>query len=211
MTDLLFQSGDKVLFIGDSITDCGRRDEHAPLGNGYVSKVVDLITAKYPERRIEYVNKGIGGDVAEGLEERWDSDVIAEKPDWLSVKIGINNASRQLAAGVRTEEYLPKWEACYRRILSRARDELNAELFMFEIFYVATDVAEPQPRPVDAYNEVVHRLSDEFNARLVKTSDAFQHAVTARPGELWTTQDGIHPNSAGHTLMALEFLKQAGW
>ncbi len=211
MTDLLFQSGDKVLFIGDSITDCGRRDEYAPLGNGYVSKVVDLITAKYPERRIEYVNKGIGGDVVEGLEERWDSDVIAEKPDWLSVKIGINNASRQLAAGVRTEEYLPKWEACYRRILSRARDELNAELFMFEIFYVATDVAEPQPRPVDAYNEVVHRLSDEFNARLVKTSDAFQHAVTARSGELWTTQDGIHPNPAGHTLMALEFLKQAGW
>ena len=165
MTDLPFQSGDKVLFIGDSITDCGRRDEHAPLGNGYVSKVVDLITAKYPERRIEYVNKGIGGDVVEGLEERWDSDVIAEKPDWLSVKIGINNASRQLAAGVRTEEYLPKWEACYRRILSRVKDELDAELFMFEIFYIATDVAEPQPRPVDAYNEVIHRLSDQFKRK----------------------------------------------
>ena len=48
MTNLLFQSGDKVLFIGDSITDCGRRDEHAPLGNGYVSRIAELITAKYP-------------------------------------------------------------------------------------------------------------------------------------------------------------------
>ena len=82
---------------------------------------------------------------------------------------------------------------------------------MFEIFYVATDVAEPRPMPVDAYNGGIHRLADEFNARLVKTSEAFQHAVTARPGELWTTQDGVHPNPAGHALMALEFLKQAGW
>ena len=211
MTNLLFQSGGKVLFIGDSITDCGRRDEHAPLGNGYVSRIVELITAKYPERRIDYVNKGIGGDVVEGLEQRWDADVITEKPDWLSIKIGINNASRQLTAGLRTEEYLPRWEACYRRILSRATDELDAELFMFEIFYVATDVAEPRPMPVDAYNEVIHRLADEFNARLVKTSDAFQHAVIARPEKLWTTQDGVHPNPEGHMLMALEFLKHTGW
>ena len=211
MSNLLFQSGDKVLFIGDSITDCGRRDEHAPLGNGYVSRIAELITAKYPERRIDYVNKGIGGDVVEGLEQRWVTDVIAENPDWLSVKIGVNNASRQLTAGLGTEEYLPKWEACYRRILSRATDELDAELFMFKIFYVATDVAEPRPMPVDAYNEAIHRLADEFNARLVKTSEAFQHAVTARPGELWTTQDGVHPNQAGHTLMALEFLKHTAW
>ena len=95
MNNLLFQSGDKVLFIGDSITDCGRRDAHAPLGHGYVRKITELITAKYPERDISYVNKGIGGDIVEGLENRWDVDVIDEAPKWLSVKIGINNASRQ--------------------------------------------------------------------------------------------------------------------
>ena len=67
MNNLLFQSGDKVLFIGDSITDCGRRNEHAPLGHGYVRKITELITAKYPERDITYVNKGIGGDIVEGL------------------------------------------------------------------------------------------------------------------------------------------------
>ena len=53
MTDLPFQSGDKRCFIGHSITDSGRRDEHAPLGNGSVSRVTELITAKYPERQIE--------------------------------------------------------------------------------------------------------------------------------------------------------------
>ena len=211
MNNLLFQSGDKVLFIGDSITDCGRRDAHAPLGHGYVRKITELITAKYPERDISYVNKGIGGDIVEGLENRWDTDVIAEKPKWLSVKIGINNASRQHGEGVSSEEYLPVWEACYRRILTRAKTELDASLFLFEIFYIEEDVEAPRPLDVDAYNASIHKLAEEFEARLIPTNAAFDNAVAAHPGALWTTQDGVHPNAEGHTLMALEFLKQAAW
>ncbi|MXZ00122.1 SGNH/GDSL hydrolase family protein [Candidatus Poribacteria bacterium] len=211
VNNLLFQSGDKVLFIGDSITDCGRRNEHAPYGHGYVRKVTELITAKYPELEITYVNKGIGGDIVEGLEERWDTDVIAEEPNWLSVKIGINNASRQYAGSVSTEEYLPVWEACYRRILTRVKSELDAPLFLFEIFYIEEDVDEPRPLAVDAYNESIHRLAKEFDARLIPTNAAFDKAVAARPGALWTTRDGVHPNAEGHTLMALEFLKQVEW
>ena len=211
MNNLLFQSGDKVLFIGDSITDCGRRNEHAPLGHGYVRKITELITAKYPERDITYVNKGIGGDIVEGLENRWDTDVIAEAPKWLSVKIGINNASRQHGEGVSSEEYLPVWEACYQRILTRAKTELDASLFLFEIFYIEEDVDAPRPLDVDAYNASIHKLAEEFDARLIPTNAAFDDAVAARPGALWTTQDGVHPNAEGHTLMALEFLKQAEW
>ncbi len=211
VNNLVFQSGDKVLFIGDSITDCGRRDAHTPLGHGYVRKITELITAKYPERNIAYVNKGISGDIVEGLEHRWSSDVIDEIPDWLSVKIGINNASRQHAEGVLTEDYLPHWEACYRRILQRTHEELSARLFLFEIFYIEEDVEMPRPLPIDAYNASIHKLAEEFDARLVRTSSAFRNAVAARPGALWTTEDGVHPNAEGHTLMALEFLKHAAW
>ncbi len=211
MSNLLFQSGEKVLFIGDSITDCGRRNENTPLGQGYVLKITELITAKYPERQIEYVNMGIGGDIVEGLENRWDTDVIAEKPDWVSVKIGINNASRQLNQEVANEDYLPEWEECYRRILIRVKNELSAPLFLFEIFYIEEDVENPRPLAVDAYNVRIHKLADEFDARLIRTNEAFDTAVAARPGALWTTQDGVHPNAEGHTLMALEFLRQAGW
>ena len=211
MSNLLFQSGEKVLFIGDSITDCGRRNENTPLGQGYVLKITELITAKYPERQIEYVNMGIGGDIVEGLENRWDTDVIAENPDWVSVKIGINNASRQLNQEVSNEDYLPEWEECYRRILTRVKNELSAPIFLFEIFYIEEDVQNPRPLAVDAYNERIHKLADEFHARLIRTNEAFDKAVAARPGALWTTQDGVHPNAEGHTLMALEFLKQADW
>jgi lysophospholipase L1-like esterase len=137
--------------------------------------------------------------------------VIGEKPNWLSVKIGINNASRQLTAGISNADYLPEWEACYRRILTRAREELNPGLFLFETFYIEEDVESPRPLDVDAYNEIIHRLADEFDAGLIKTNEAFDRAVAVRPGALWTTQDGVHPNAEGHTLMALEFLKQIEW
>lgn len=211
MSNLLFKSGDKVLFIGDSITDCGRRGDHAPYGHGYVRKITELITAKYPDRDITYVNKGIGGDIVEGLENRWDTDVIDEKPDWVSVKIGINNANRQLNQGVSNEEYLPEWDACYQRILTRVKNELDVPLFLFEIFYIEEDVENPRPVAIDEYNACIHRLAEEFDARLIQTNEAFDRAVAARPGALWTTQDGVHPNAEGHTLMALEFLKLAGW
>jgi len=39
----LIQDTQTVVFTGDSITDCGRRDVAAPLGNGYVKIAVDLI------------------------------------------------------------------------------------------------------------------------------------------------------------------------
>lgn len=211
MSNLLFQSGNKVLFIGDSITDCGRRGDHAPYGHGYVRKITELITAKYPGRDITYVNKGIGGDVVEGLENRWDIDVIDEKPDWLSVKIGINNAGRQHGQGISNEDYLPSWEECYRRILTRVKNELEIPVFLFEIFYIEEDVENPRPLAVDAYNASIHKLADEFDTRLIQTNDAFDNAVAARPGTLWTTRDGVHPNAEGHTLMALEFLKHAEW
>ena len=41
---LAIQDGQTVVFIGDSLTDCGRREEAAPLGAGYVSMAVALTT-----------------------------------------------------------------------------------------------------------------------------------------------------------------------
>ena len=97
MSEFKVKSGQKFVFIGDSITDCGRRDVSPPLGNGYVSMIVNFATAKYPERKIEWINKGIGGDIVQGLAERWTVDVIEEKPNWVSIAIGINNIARELS------------------------------------------------------------------------------------------------------------------
>ena len=95
-SSFLIQDGQTVVFIGDSITDIGRRDVAVPFGNGYVKMVIDLITAKYPERKITFFNRGIGGDTAPGLRDRWADDVLVHNPDWVSVLIRINDLHRSL-------------------------------------------------------------------------------------------------------------------
>jgi hypothetical protein len=41
MSDFALQDGQTVVFIGDSITDCGRREAQAPYGSGYVRLAID--------------------------------------------------------------------------------------------------------------------------------------------------------------------------
>ena len=54
MTDtpdtFLLRHGQTLVFIGDSITDCGRRDHAFPFGGGYIRFAIDLITARHPGR-----------------------------------------------------------------------------------------------------------------------------------------------------------------
>ncbi|HXK44868.1 MAG TPA: GDSL-type esterase/lipase family protein, partial [bacterium] len=111
--------------IGDSITDCGRRTEFAPIGNGYVKYFNDLLIAKYPERKITVINKGISGNTIIDLQNRWTDDVIYHKPDWLTILIGINDLHHVLRKSPDWQEcVVEKFEERYSEILSRTKKEL---------------------------------------------------------------------------------------
>src|SRR5690606_11665571 len=87
-----------LLFIGDSITDCGRVrpcTDRDGLGNGYVNLVNSLFAACHPQTPLRILNTGIGGNRVTHLAKRWSEDVLDLKPDWLSVMIGINDVVRQ--------------------------------------------------------------------------------------------------------------------
>src|SRR4051812_2293038 len=119
---MIFEHGQKILFIGDSITDADRTGGFAPYGNGYVSIVRDLIIARYPELRLTFVNKGISGNTTRHLLLRWEQDVIAEEPDWLSLKIGINDVWRSFDGTPDEAVPLLEYEANLRQLLDRALD-----------------------------------------------------------------------------------------
>jgi len=74
------KSGDKVLFIGNSITDCYRREEHKPLGNGYVLFFKDHVNILRPDIKLTIINKGISGNTIIDLKEGWEDDVIYNAP-----------------------------------------------------------------------------------------------------------------------------------
>jgi len=211
MSGFKIGTGQKIVLIGDSITDCGRRIESPPLGIGYVSIAANLVTAKYPERKIEWINKGIGGDVVQGLVRRWTEDVIDEEPDWVSIAIGINNVYHEQLSGRKLEESLKGFEGSYRQILERTKKETSARIILLDIFYVSDEDQSLNILNVHEYNKVIHRLASEYSTILVPVQSAFRHAKPKRPSQSWTTGDGVHPTPVGHTLIALAFLEFMGF
>lgn len=214
MKNFAVKDGQTFVFIGDSITDCGRRDAAAPFGNGYVKMTIDLITARYPERRIRFFNEGIGGDTVEGLRNRWQDDVLRHKPDWVSIKIGINDLHRTLnknAVPIPPDRY----ELLYREILQRTRAHTKARIVLIDPFYISNDTESQSFRAevlklLPKYIDIVHRLAKEFGTLSVRTHDAFQEQLRYRPADGFCPEP-VHPWPSGHLVIAHEVLKTLGW
>ena len=201
---MLLKSGQKMVLIGDSITDAGRREDQGHLGQGYVRLFRDLLWVRHPGLDVQLVNKGIGGDTVRHLERRWHEDVISEKPDVLSISIGVNDVWRQLD-GAGEPVYLDDYEAVYRSLLERTRKEVHCRLVLCEPTIIGERIDDPGNVKLEDYCAVVHRLADEFDALLVAMNRAFWHAIESRPDCPWTA-DGVHPLSNGHLLMAWTLL-----
>ena len=210
------QAGQTVVFVGDSITDCGRRGPAAPLGDGYVRLSVDLITARFPERSIRYVNAGISGNTVEDLGNRWHDDVLVHAPHWLSVKIGLNDLHRALDAGSNATLALEKYERLYRQCLTRTQETVpDCRLVLVDPFYISDDW-----RPdtgsgrvlalLPGYLAVVERLAGEFGALHVCTHAAFVEQLRFRPSERFCAEP-VHPNARGHLVIAHALLRELGW
>jgi lysophospholipase L1-like esterase len=206
---MLFEANQTILFAGDSITDCGRRDIAAPYGDGYMNMARSLLVARYPELHLRLLNRGIGGDTTRNLLARWQPDVLAERPDWLSLMIGINDVWR--AYGPNVHEAVPQaeYEANLRELLDRARHG-GARLILMTPYMVEADPAVPMRRQMDRFSAVVMRLAAEYAAVLVDTQRAFDAVLTQLPPDALAA-DQIHPGSEGHAVIALAWLRAVGF
>lgn len=199
-------NGQTILFIGDSITDCGRRAAERPLGDGYVKLFADMVTIREPEKKITIINKGIGGDRVTGLQNRWSDDVLRHKPDWLSIKIGINDLHSYLGQdpdAVSSERY----HQAYDDVLSRTRAELpQCQILLIDPFYISTEKSKNSfcREALDhlpEYIRTVHELSRKYQTRLVKTHELFQELLRFHEPDTFCPEP-VHPNLTGHLVIA---------
>jgi lysophospholipase L1-like esterase len=200
------KNGETILFIGDSITDCDRRDDrHRPLGWGYVRMVADMLTIREPQKKITVINRGIGGNTVIDLRNRWNDDVIEIKPDWLSIKIGINDLNRTLEGNA--DMSAAKFEAIYDPLLAQTVKRLpKCQILLIDPFFMSRDQLQDSSRArvlkvLPDYIAVVHRMSRKYKTRLVKTHDLFQEQLKHHKMEVFSSEP-VHPNPAGHLLIA---------
>jgi lysophospholipase L1-like esterase len=200
------RDGETILFIGDSITDCGCWADERPLGDGYVRMFHDMLLAREPAKDVTVVNKGISGNTILDLKGRWADDVLSLRPDWLSVKIGINDLHRAL--GKTPEAVSPgQFAEAYDEILARARKTLpKCRTLLVDPFYISVERAPGSWRAqvlerLPKYISVVHAMSRKYRTRLVETHAIFRRMLKhCAPDAL--APEPVHPNSAGHLVIA---------
>jgi len=206
------KEGQKIVFIGDSITDCGRRGEFGPLGNGYVRFFHHLLQAALPGNRVTIINKGIGGNTLIDLQIRWQDDVIYHKPDWVSILVGINDEHRVLRKGENWQDYTAdNFRKRYQEVLSLTRKQLpDCGLVCLEPFYVTTDTSHQWRNLVlenlQPYRKVVAEMSESFGTGLIKLQEILQEQLKFFEAEQ-LAPDGVHPTPLGHMIIAWELFQ----
>lgn len=206
------KANQRIVFIGDSITDAGRLDPaYQPLGNGYVHFAGNMLVAKYPKLNLEIINTGIRGDTTRGMKGRWQSDCIEQRPDVLSMLIGVNDLWTQHAG----PEYMPyavypdEYELTCRLLLSSAKEKCDCKFVLMEPFMFCGDVDDPMLKDLRRYIAIVHGLAEEFDAVLVELQSGIDKLIGDVEGRRWSS-DMVHPYLWAHAWIAQQWLIAAG-
>jgi lysophospholipase L1-like esterase len=199
----------RILFQGDSITDCGRdRNNFWGMGGGYPNFVKAELGMDYPNE-YEFINRGVSGDRIVDVYARIKKDFINLKPDYASLLIGVNDTWHEINVenGVETE----KFEKIYSMLLDEIFEALpNLKLFLIAPYVLegsGTCNTEEQPQKWETFKKdvcdkaaVVKRLASKYNVPVIDLQVHFDKVCEFTPNEYWA-YDGVHPTACGHELI----------
>lgn len=201
--DFALKDGDKVVMIGDSITE-----QH--LHSSYVEA---WALTRFPAWDLKFVNSGIGGDTAPGGNNRFKRDVLAYAPTAMTVNFGMNDAGgpgnnwnearfrnymkgqqgiadQAKTAGIRVTWLTPQAVEIQAEGPSILPDNLNLEKFSAGVKEIA---------------------ATNGNALFVDQFHPFAAVVdkarAANPKNRIGGGDPVHPGPPGQSLMAASILK----
>ena len=209
-----FQKGDRVTFVGNSITD----------GGHYHSYIWLYYMTHFPKMRLWMANCGVGGDTAKEILARFDDDVLTKEPTVLTFTFGMNDTGYYEYNGTdsadfarrKLEEAKQQFALCEEKLksLKGVRTVMigtspydQTSTFNNDIFAHKNDNMQ---RVVALQKEAAERNRWEFldlNAPMVKLNMKMQETD---PNFTLIGSDRIHPDNDGHMVMAYLFLEAQG-
>jgi len=202
----------RILFQGDSITDCGRRQIR--LGVGYPNLVTAQLGYEHPGEYI-FKNRGISGNRIVDVYARIKADIINLKPDYMSILIGVNDVWHEFGGhnGVDAE----KFEKIYGMLIEEVKEALpEIKIMILEPFCLrasATENTETEPDRWNIFNfevkkraEKAKKVAEKYDLIFVPLQDKFDEAATKAENTYWL-EDGVHPTAMGHELIKREWMK----
>ncbi len=229
--ELPFADGERVLFVGDSITQDGR----------YVALTEAYLWAAYPDRNIDVVNAGLSSETVSGITEpvhpyprpnvhdRLAQALELTKPDWVVVCYGMNDGiyhplSESIAEAYRDglAKLIADVAAVDAKLILLTPPSFDADAPA--VRKRLGEVTESEPHgyrnPFPQYDETLEQLGGivkEFTSHAAVERVIDLHAVT--DGYLsrikaklpdYAYGDGVHPPADGHFAIAVGLLAGLG-
>ena len=210
-----FADGEKVAFLGDSITH----------GGGFVVYLQLYQALRHPGSDTRLVNFGIGGDNAAGGVGRLDWDVIKGfNPDRVFVMFGMNDVGRNLYKAVEPKdekeaklraERLDAYAANETRLAEMIKQKGIKPVFMtptpFDQYtdFAFDNIAGCNEPGLSTCADIVRQIAAERHLGVIDLHRQLTDIVKKNP-EMHFCRDRVHPGSTGHLLIAAEILDAMG-
>ncbi len=206
---LELQSGDTVVFLGDSIT-------YQAL---YTQYFENFFYTRFPNRRILFRNAGVANDRATNALVRFNDDVAAFRPKYVTLLLGMNDGGYSAFDKPTFDTYQRNMSALLDRIAQLGAVAVPLTPTMQDGRAARLRNSPSEPRDTH-YNGVLGLygawLREAAYTRGLGFADVYaplNRATThARKTDALFTliPDGIHPDATGHVIMAAALIADLG-
>ena len=202
----------RILFQGDSITDCGRsRENNVNVGTGYALLVKSALGYKEPAAH-EFFNRGISGNRIVDVYARIKKDILNLKPDVMSLLIGVNDVWNELGDdpnGVDNDKFFK----IYCMLIEEIKAALpEIKLMILEPFCLQGSATTSTEERWQGFSTEVPRraamakkVAEKYGLTFIPLQEKFDKLCESAPADYWLA-DGVHPTAMGHQMIAREWM-----
>ena len=208
MQSYVLKSGDRIGFLGDSITEFGNDQD-----SGYINLVMDALNASGIDA--VKVPAGISGNRAPDMLARLDRDIIAHNVQYMTLSCGVNDVWHKYYPVPNGVE-LPQYKHGITEIIDRAQ-KAGIKVIIMTATMITEEIEDEKNQDLIPYNEFLRQIAAEKECCLIDLNAIMQKIVAGNKAKYpninpstFVTVDGVHMNPYGNIMIATELLKIFG-